>query len=146
MSAAQGTERPRIVVGVDGSTNSMDAVKWGARQAELMGAELELIAAWSWPNIYGDVPLPSNYDPAADAGHILDDAEQTVRKEHPGVAFRRMAIQGHAAAILVEASRGAALLVVGSRGRGSFVGMVLGSVSQHCVTNAMCPVLVLRSE
>lgn len=140
-------ERPRIVVGVDGSAHATDAVKWGARQAGLVGAVLELVTAWGLPRIYtGPLPSPSDDKPAAHAEGILDDAERTARREHPGVAIRRSAIDGPPAQVLVEASRGATLLVVGSRGRGKFTGMMLGSVSRHCVTNATCPVLVLREE
>jgi nucleotide-binding universal stress UspA family protein len=124
----------------------MEAVEWGARQAELVKGQLDLVAAWSWPKVYGGLPMPSDYDPAADAESILNDAEQVVHKSRPGVPIRRLVVEGHAAHILVEASRGAALLVVGSRGRGSFAGMLLGSVSQHCLTSAKCPVLVLRSD
>ena len=54
-------------------------------------------------------------------------------------------INGHPAPVLVEASKGADLLVVGSRGHGEFVGMLIGSVSEYCVTNAHCPVLVHRA-
>jgi nucleotide-binding universal stress UspA family protein len=55
-------------------------------------------------------------------------------------------IEGHPAPALIEASRGADLFVLGSRGHGEFVGMLLGSVSEHCVTHAHCPVLVLRDQ
>jgi nucleotide-binding universal stress UspA family protein len=158
MSATEGSEMPRIVVGVDGSEHSMDAVKWAAHQAELMGAELVLVSVWGWPKSYGDptigdptiggpMPMPPpDYNPATHAEHDLDAAEQTVRKAHPELPLRRLAIDGPPAPVLVEASSSATLLVVGSRGRGAFMGMLLGSVSQHCVTNAKCPVVVIRNE
>jgi nucleotide-binding universal stress UspA family protein len=77
---------------------------------------------------------------------VLDDAARTVHDLHPGIDLRTVALEGHPAPILVRASRGAELLVVGCRGHGEFLGMVLGSVSEHCVTNADCPVLVLRGK
>ncbi len=135
----------RVVVGVDGSAASEDAVAWAARQAELIGAELELVTAWEWPSTYGaPMVLPEQFNPAEDAEHLLADAETAVKQAHPGLEVRRSAAEGHPAPILVEASKGATLLVVGNRGHGAFVGMVLGSVSEHCVTNAHCPVLVVR--
>ena len=90
--------------------------------------------------------LPSEYDPAADARRELDDAIATARTAHPKVQFRPVVVEGHPAPALVDASRGASLLVVGSRGHGEFAGMLLGSVSEHCVTKAHCPVLVLRDK
>ncbi len=157
MSTTEGSERSRIVVGVDGSTHSMDAVKWGARQAEMMEGEVVLVAVWGWPKGYGDpsigdpsiggpMPMPNDYNPAANAEHELDAAEQAVHKEYPGVPVRRLAIDGHPSQILVDASKAAAMVVVGSRGRGAFMGMLLGSVSQHLVHHAKCPVVVLRYE
>lgn len=137
----------RIVVGVDGSPSSTAALDWAAHQAELTGSTLELVAAWEWPMTYGaPIALPPDYDPAADARRVLDDAARTVHDLHPGIDLRTVALEGHPAPILVEASRGARLLVVGCRGHGEFLGMVLGSVSEHCVTNADCPVLVLRGK
>lgn len=137
----------RIVVGVDGSPSSMAALEWAANQAELTGSTLDVVAAWEWPMTYGaPFALPSEYDPAADARRELDDAIATARTAHPKVQFRPVVVEGHPAPALVDASRGASLLVVGSRGHGEFAGMLLGSVSEHCVTKAHCPVLVLRDK
>ena len=77
---------------------------------------------------------------------MLDGALETFRAAHSGVPVQPVAVQGHPAPVLVEASRGADLLVVGSRGHGEFAGMLLGSVSQYCVTQAHCPVLVFRDS
>jgi nucleotide-binding universal stress UspA family protein len=136
---------PRIVVGVDGSPSSLTAVEWAVGQAELTGAGLEVLMTWDWPNSYGwSLPVPSDYDPAHDAETTLDRVLEPVRQAHPGVTIESGVKEGHPAPLLVEASRGAALLVVGSRGHGEFAGMLLGSVSEHCVSNAYCPVLVMR--
>jgi|HubBroStandDraft_1064217.scaffolds.fasta_scaffold34882_4 nucleotide-binding universal stress UspA family protein len=147
MTSTQAAHAGRIVVGVDGSRSSNDAVVWAARQAELTGAKLELVTAWEWPMTYGSpIAFPPDYDPAGGAQKVLDEVAATVRAQHPGLDVHATAEEGHPAPLLVAASEGADLLVVGCRGHGEFVGMVIGSVSEHCVTNAHCPVLVLREE
>jgi len=147
MTSTEAAHAGRIVVGVDGSRSSNDAVAWAARQADLTGSTLELVTAWEWPMTYGaPIAFPPDYDPAAGAQKVLDIAAAAVLAAHPGVHVHTAVEEGHAAVVLVSASEGAELLVVGSRGHGEFVGMVLGSVSEHCVSNAHCPVLVLREE
>ena len=140
------TPTPRIVVGYDGSSSSEGAVEWAARQAALTGSTLEVVVAWEWPTTYGAaIELPEGFDPAADAQEIAEAAGKLVAELHPDVPVQLSIRHGHPAPILVEASKGADLLVVGSRGHGAFVGMLLGSVSEHCVTNASCPVVVSRN-
>jgi nucleotide-binding universal stress UspA family protein len=135
----------RIVVGVDGSPSSLAALDWAARQGELTRSSLELVMSWEWPTAYGaPFTFPTDWNPAADAAKVLDDAAKTVRAAHPDVDIHSKVVEGHPAVALVRASQGAELLVVGCRGHGEFAGMLLGSVSEHCVTNAHCPVLVLR--
>jgi nucleotide-binding universal stress UspA family protein len=137
----------RIVVGVDGSASSVAALHWAARQAELTGSQLELITAWEWPTTYGaPIAFAADYVPADAASQVLEVATEMVREDHPAVAIQTRAVEGHPAPVLVAASEGADLLVVGCRGHGEFVGMVLGSVSEHCVASAHCPVLVLRGK
>ena len=136
----------RIVVGVDGSPPSLDALSWAARQAELTGAGLEVVMCWEWPSSLGwAVPVPDDFDPEGDIRRTLDTALTPVRAAHPGVALEGRVVEGHPAPVLVEASKDADLLVVGSRGHGGFVGMVIGSVSEHCALHARCPVLVYRT-
>jgi nucleotide-binding universal stress UspA family protein len=137
----------RIVVGVDGSESSLRALEWAAGQAELTGARMDVVTAWQWPTSFGwAVAYPDGWNPQADAQKVLDEAVDPVRREHPGVTIGSTVVEGHPAPALVEASEGAALLVVGSRGHGEFAGMLLGSVSEHCISHAHCPVLVLRGE
>jgi nucleotide-binding universal stress UspA family protein len=136
----------RIVVGIDGSAASNDALHWAARQAELTGSPLEVIMTWEWPASLGwSVPIPEGYDPETEVRQILDGAVEAALAERPGVNADRKVINGHPATILVDATKGADLLVIGSRGHGEFVGMLLGSVSEFCTTNAHCPVLVHRA-
>jgi nucleotide-binding universal stress UspA family protein len=135
----------RIVVGVDGSDASLHALEWAVRQAELTAARIDVVAAWHWPPVWGwGVPLAPPTSPAEDLQKVLDDVLEPVRAQHPGVTIDAHIVESHPAPALVDASRGADLLVVGSRGHGEFSGMLLGSVSEHCVSNAECPVLVLR--
>jgi nucleotide-binding universal stress UspA family protein len=141
------TLQQRVVAGVDGSTSSIEALQWAARQAHLTGATLEVITTWDWPRNWGWMtPLPENYDPEADARAVLDSAIEPMRSAYPDIEIQTRAIEGHPAPALVAASRDADLLVVGSRGHGAFRGMLLGSVSEHCVTNAHCPVTVVRER
>jgi nucleotide-binding universal stress UspA family protein len=137
----------RIVVGVDGSESSIRALEWAVQQSELTGIDLEVITTWEWPSSYGfGLAIPEGWDPSQDAQKVVDQALEPILQAHPGVKIRSTIIEGHPAPALVEASKGADLLVVGSRGHGEFAGMLLGSVSEHCVTNAHCPVLVLRDH
>jgi nucleotide-binding universal stress UspA family protein len=151
-SGVGGKARPassaeRIVVGVDGSESSLRALDWAARQAELTGGSLDAIMTWEWPANYGWAPpYPSDWNPAAEAAKVLDQAIEPLRGAHPKVAISSRVVEGHPAPVLVDASRKAQLLVVGSRGHGEFAGMLLGSVSEHCVTNAHCPVVVVRGD
>lgn len=136
-----------MVVGLDGSGSSVAALRWAADYAALVGARLELVVAWDWPTSYGwPAPIPTDYNPEKDASELLARCEEQARQHHATLDVSSTPVQGHPAPALVEASRGAALLVVGSRGHGQFAGMLLGSVSEHCVSNAHCPVLVMRGD
>jgi nucleotide-binding universal stress UspA family protein len=135
----------RIVVGIDGSPASLDALSWAARQADLTGDSLEVVAAWEWPtSAEWTLPVPDDFNPEADVKRTLESAVESVRSAHPDLVVDPRVVAGHPAPVLVEASKGADLLVVGSRGHGAFVGLLLGSVSEYCATNAHCPVLVHR--
>jgi nucleotide-binding universal stress UspA family protein len=138
----------RIVVGVDGSESSKDALKWAAHQAELTGGSLEAVITWeiSSSSLGFAVPVPADYDPRAIAKETI---EETVHKAlgksgEPHVVA--LVVEGQAAESLVEAAKGADLLVVGSRGHGPFTGALLGSVSAYCAAHATCPVVVVRHQ
>ncbi len=135
----------RIVVGVDGSPGSLAALDWAAGLAEATSAGVEAITAWAWPTGYGAaVFFPSDYDPAADAEDVAVRAVDAVAAAHPGAMIVPLVVEGHPAPVLIEASHGADLLAVGSRGHGEFAALVLGSVSEHCAAHAHSPVLVVR--
>ncbi len=147
MAPGETTGTGRIVVGVDGSSSSLEALSWAARLADLTGSALEVVTTWEWPASYGwAVPVPTDFDPEADIRRTLDSAVDQVRAAYPALTIRPRIVNAHPAPVLVEASKGADLLVVGSRGHGEFVGMLLGSVSEHCSTNAHCPVLIYRAR
>jgi nucleotide-binding universal stress UspA family protein len=131
-----------IVVGVDGSDSAIDALRWAARQAELTGASLKVLTAWQVPMAYG-TPLSvlGDYDPADNAAQVLTE---TVTEADIKLPVETEVIQGSPAACLVEASADADLLVVGRRGHGELVDMVLGSVSAYVVAHAHCPVAVIH--
>lgn len=146
MTPEETAEPGRIVVGVDGSESSLAALAWAARQAHFTGSTLEIVMTWEWPSSYGwAVPVPDDFDPEEDVRKALESATETVRAQYPDVRVDPRVVSGHPAPILVEASKGADLLVVGSRGHGEFVGMLLGSCSEYCATNGHCPVLIFRA-
>jgi nucleotide-binding universal stress UspA family protein len=133
----------RIVVGCDGSPSSVDALNWAVRQAQLTESSLEVIMTWQWPPSLGwSVPVPDDFDPEVDVQRALEKAVAPVLERHPDLPVESRVANGPPAAVLVEASKGADLLVVGSRGHGEFAGMLLGSVSEYCASRAHCPVLI----
>ena len=150
MTGAEGATviKRRIVVGVDGSESSLAALRWAVRQAKLTGAPLEIVSAWEWlVNYLGwESPQPPDYDPADEARRQLDKAVSAVLTTGDGIEVHRSVVEGHAAPVLEALSKTADLVVVGSHGHGEFAGMLLGSVSEHCVTHCHCPVVVIRGR
>jgi nucleotide-binding universal stress UspA family protein len=153
MSAHPEPSRGKIVVGVDGSPSSQQALRWAARQARLTGEELHAVSVWDYPATAGDFPTAvgwahamENIDWSGNASKALDDAITASLDPDDADRVQRSVVQGYPARALLDAAADANLLVVGSRGRGGVVGLLLGSVSQHAVTNACCPVVVVRGE
>ena len=135
-----------VIVGYDASPATAGAVRWAATQAARTGARLDLVSAWEYPTSWGNtIPLPDGYDPAADAQALLDPVVEQLHADHPELDIHAHVIEGHPGDVLVAASTHGDLLVVASRGHRALTGMVLGSVSQHCVTHAACPVVVWRA-
>lgn len=141
MVTAKGTVGPIVVVGLDGSQHSLDALRWAARYAHKVGALLRPVAAWSFSGSAEYVVSPDFERLAKDS---LEEALRVLRTEFHDVAVEPAVVRGSAASVLIDASHGADLLVVGTRGHGGFAGMLLGSVSQHCLHHAACPVVVFR--
>jgi nucleotide-binding universal stress UspA family protein len=136
----------RIVVGVDGSPSSIEALRWARRIGTALAVPIHAVIAWEYPASYGLGAAPTDWQPDVDAGRQLTDALTTAFGENEAKAVSAQVSEGHAAQILVEASAGAEMLVVGSRGHGGFVGLLLGSVSAYCAEHAACPVVVLHDN
>ncbi len=146
-TASAGSER--IVVGVDGSEPSKHALQWGAFLARPIGARIEVVAAWElftgWTAVgAGWAAVPPDWDPAADAEKALAETIDEVFDGQRPPGLTTQVRQGNPAKVLLEASQGARMLVVGSRGHGGFSGLLLGSVSAACAEHATCPVLVVH--
>jgi nucleotide-binding universal stress UspA family protein len=137
----------RIVVGVDGSESSRDALRWALRQAALTGDQVEAVIAWEYPATYGWVMPPSDIDDTERAAEsCLNEVLNDVAGSPVPAQVHTRVCQGNAARVLLDECKGADLLVVGSRGHGGFAGALLGSVGQHCVSHATCPVVVIRAD
>lgn len=136
---------PRVVVGLDGSPSSGHALEQAAREAQLLGAEVVAVAAYSavsyWSDAYAVVLPP----PEEMAGAVRAAAERQVADATlpDGVAVRVECLEGPAGDVLVQAAADAALLVVGGHGQGAVRGLLMGSVALHCVLAGRCPVMVV---
>ena len=134
-----------IVVGVDGSEGSARALEWATAEARLRGAPLVLLHAWDVPAAIAETTVL----PYGQSQALLENAADAVlktmvaRARELGVDPREVLVQGHAATSLIDYATDADLLVVGTRGRGGFAGLLLGSVSQAVVHRAPCPVVVV---
>ena len=146
----EGSGQELVVVGVDGSPESVAALRWAARYATATGARVRALLAWHYPGAVGGPPTGV----APEAVHDQTEAQMhetldaAIAKAYQGqeaAAVEKDTVYGHPAQALVEASREADLLVVGHQGHGGFAGMLVGSVSIHCVTGAFCPVVVVRA-
>ncbi len=139
-----------LVVGVDGSACSLDAVALAAREAVLRDRPLHVVYAFFWPFL--GVPLgPSPLGPPeggllGETQRIVQEAVDHARQAEPSVAVTGAAVTGAATEVLIDQSRSAALVVVGDRGLGGFTGLLLGSVAVQLAAHAACPVLVVRGR
>ncbi|MFB2580463.1 universal stress protein [Herbiconiux sp. P15] len=133
----------RIVVGIDGSDESLDAFRRALRIRDGSGAPVELVAAWQYPNLYGAM-IGSVWSPERDAEEILADAAKSVFGESTPSWLTQTTGQGNPAEVLIRESEGADMLILGSRGHGGFAGLLLGSVSMACAEHAHCPVLIIH--
>jgi nucleotide-binding universal stress UspA family protein len=149
-----------IVVGVDESAGSDSALRWALQEARLRGAKLRVV------HVYPPAPLPVSEAgvgavggmgvpvvaesaaelgraAAAEATNLIEEALRRAGTDSLHVEIERVALEGAPAQTLIESARGMDLLVLGSRGRGGFLGLLLGSVSQQCAQHPPCPVVIL---
>ncbi|HYO39481.1 MAG TPA: universal stress protein [Nocardioidaceae bacterium] len=144
------TDIKLIIAGVDGSESSRVALQWAYDEAAHHGASLTVVMTWHPPTLPQSPPYGAltekDYEsqPKLEALGVLDGLVSQLEKRTPEVDLRTSIEEGSPAKVLIERSKGADLMVVGSRGHGGFTGMLLGSVSQHLVAHADCPVVVVR--
>jgi nucleotide-binding universal stress UspA family protein len=146
----EGSGQELVVVGVDGSAESVAALRWAARYATATGARVRALLAWHYPGAAGGPPTgiapePIHEQTEAQMHETLDAAIASAYEGQVTAGVEKSTAYGHPAQALIDASREADLLVVGHKGHGAFTGMLVGSVSIHCVTGAFCPVLVVRA-
>src|SRR6266571_3919511 len=135
-----------VVVGVDGSEPSRDALRWAVHYARTTGAIVRAVTVWHFPASFGwgsALAIPEA-DLEGDARAALKATVEQVAGTEGAFTLQTEVVEGPPALMLLRAAADADLLVVGSRGHGAFAGMLLGSVSEHCVHHANCPVVVIR--
>lgn len=137
-------ERP-IVVGIDGSLGSTRALRWALEEATLRHEPVVGVYAWQYPPIGSFVSGPRRGVKAA-AQEVLDAAQEYADKWASDVPFEADARPGDSVQVIIEAARGAGLLVVGARGHGGFKGAQLGSVAHQLARHADCAVVVARVD
>jgi nucleotide-binding universal stress UspA family protein len=135
----------RVVVGVDGSPPSRHALQWAQFMARALGAGIDAVTVWEISAVEASAWV-DDWDPEKDATAELHATLAEVLGAEPPTPVREIVLHGGAAAELVAASKGAQLLIVGSRGRGGFRELLLGSVSAACAAHAHCPVLIIRGD
>ena len=135
-----------IVVGVDGSGQSKAALRWAARFLAITGGRIDAVIAWHPPASFGWSYVPGDWNPEKDAEKVLSRAVDEVFGADRPLGMQLIVREGNPAKVLLDASRDADLLVVGSRGHGGFAGLLLGSVSAHCAEHATLPVLVVHGN
>jgi nucleotide-binding universal stress UspA family protein len=137
----------RIVVGIDGSTESKRALRWAASEARLRGATLSVVHVWGIPYVALGLVAQPLYEPTEidavrrEAEKLVSSVLSELGDEATGVQIEKAVVEGAPAQRLLEAAGDADLLVLGSRGHGGFD---LGSVSQRCAQDAVCPVVIVR--
>ena len=146
-----------IVVGVDGSDASREAVRWAAEEARLRSARLAAVHAWSFvpaaplgePGVFampaGDLAGQLSAESEA-ASETLDAAVADALGGEPSIEVERKLVEGDAGEALVDEAARAQLIVVGSHGRTGLKAALLGSVSRHVVDHATCPVVVVKTS
>jgi nucleotide-binding universal stress UspA family protein len=148
----ESRQSPAIVVGVDGSNGSNEALRWAIAEAHLRNVPVRAVHAWAYSRPL--VPSLVGYPYSAESfGNAIDDrwqAQQRLERAASEVGedheVERVLVEGSAAQVLIDAVGETDLLVVGSRGHGGFTNLLLGSVSQQCAQHAPCPVVIVRGK
>lgn len=146
MTSVHTSTPARVVVGIDGSPQSKQALRWAASFAATTGARIDAIAAWHYPVSYGWSAVAMDWNPEKDTEKALTEAVDEVFGAHRPTGIHLAVRSGYPATVLLDAAKGATMVVVGSRGHGGFGGMLLGSVSAAVAEHATCPVLVVHGD
>lgn len=137
-----------ILVGVDGSEGSINAVRWALREARLRNDTVEVIHSWHVPTygyVMGAIPYPIDVMQDS-ASAVISAVLEAVTDDICDLTIASRVDLGQAAPTLIDASKNADLLVVGRRGHGGFVSLVMGSVAQQVAAHAHCPVVIVAGE
>ncbi|MER5386123.1 universal stress protein [Streptomyces sp. NPDC002688] len=134
-----------ITVGVDGSPESRAALAWAGREAVRRGVSLRVVYAWHWPP-HDMVGGGDREEQALGAREMAEDAARSVAERHGGLPVTADVLDGDAVESLLAVAAETGTLVLGSRGYGAFVGFLLGSVGQRVISEAPCPVVLVRAE
>ena len=146
---SEGDARRPVTVGVDGSEGSVAALRWAVRYGAATGTPVRAVLAWHYPTAASVPPVgyaPESVDEEVESEETVTLREALNKVDASGAQVHGAIVYGHPAQALIDESGRADLLVVGRRGHGGFLGMRIGSVSQHCVTGAQCPVVVVNHE
>ncbi|MEV8523589.1 universal stress protein [Streptomyces sp. NPDC052000] len=136
---------PRVVVGVDGSPSSHEALRWAVRYGGLVGATVEAVATWELPGgrAWSAPAIDTTFDEESALQGLVQELREVLGDE-AAKAVRALLVHGNPVDVLLKAAEGAEALVVGSHGRGGFARALLGSVSQHIAQHGACPVVIVR--
>ncbi len=143
MEVQKTREGSHIVVGVDGSPESVLALKWAQTLATALDATITAVTAWHFETSFGPYS-PSEWNPDTDAQQTLKDALTQAFGDQLPPGLKGRTCRGRPAQVLIDEGKSAKMLILGSRGHGGFAGMLLGSVSSACAEHASCPVLVVH--
>ena len=139
-----------IVVGVDGSESSLEALRFAVAEARLRKARLSIVHAWAVPSVStyheAEHAIRTDFDGIHDAAQaLLDEIVDEALGGDSDIVVEKSVVEGPPVAALVAAARNAELLIVGSRGLGGFKALLLGSVGQQCAHHAPCPIVIVRN-
>ena len=139
----------KILVGIDGSKESLAAVRWAVEEGTHRGATVEILHVWHF--VYMGDPMgisavASMGDVEQSAQLVIDEALAEIGPAGDAVHLFGRAVEGAAAKVLLEEAANADLLVVGRRGHGGFMGLLLGSVAQQLAHHAPCPLVIVPTE
>lgn len=138
---------PAMIVGVDGSEPSVSALRYAADLAPKLGLRVRALAVWNYPSfMYGGFYPQLDWTPEEDAQSVVAKVAEEVFGTDVPEWFATRTRQGHPPEVLIDESKHAEMIVVGSRGHGGFAGLLLGSVSAAVVEHAHCPVLVVHGR